>query len=91
MGCNHNVSRGKNIILLVVFDMRKRAPASEGDFLGVLSLGCVMENIWLTAQTLGVSVHIMSACEGVYGDLKNLLKIPIYMEYGFAYKLGYPA
>jgi len=42
--------RGGNTILLIIYDRRKRAPASEGDVLGFLSLGCVMENIWLMAQ-----------------------------------------
>ena len=29
-------------VMIVVYDRRKRAPASEGDFLGIMSLGCVM-------------------------------------------------
>jgi hypothetical protein len=32
-------------MLFVVYDPAKRAPASEGDFLGALSLGYVMENM----------------------------------------------
>jgi hypothetical protein len=32
-----------------VYDNRKRAPASEGDALGLISLGCVLENMRLTA------------------------------------------
>jgi len=82
--------RGGNIILLIFYDRRKRAPASEGDVLGFLSLGCVMENIWLTAQSLGISMHIMSAFGGVQKELKKILDIPEYMEFGFACKLGYP-
>ena len=30
---------------------RKRAPASEGDALGIMSLGCVMQNMWLMAES----------------------------------------
>jgi len=82
--------RGGNTILLIFYDRRKRAPASEGDVLGFLSLGCVMENIWLTAQSLGISMHIMSAFGGVQKELKKILNIPEYMEFGFACKLGYP-
>ncbi len=81
--------RGGNTILLIIYDRRKRAPASEGDVLGFLSLGCVMENIWLMAQSLGVSMHIMSAFGGVQKELKKILNIPEYMELGFACKLGY--
>jgi len=85
--------RGGQTILLVFYDARKRAPASEGDFLGILSLGCVMENIWLTAQELGIGVHIMSAFSGtdVQKQIKEILNIPEYMQLGFACKLGYPA
>ena len=82
--------RGGNTILLIIYDRRKRAPASKGDVLGFLSLGCVMENIWLTAQSLGVSMHIMSAFGVVQKELKKILNIPEYMELGFACKLGYP-
>ncbi len=82
--------RGGNTILLIIYDKRKRAPASEGDVLGFLSLGCVMENIWLMAQSLGVSMHIMSAFGGVQDEIKKILDIPEYMEFGFACKLGYP-
>jgi nitroreductase len=82
--------RGGNTILLVIYDGRKRAPASEGDVLGFISLGCVMENIWLMAQTLGISVHIMSAFNAVEEDLRRLLNFPDYMNIGFSLKLGYP-
>ena len=37
--------KGSPAVLVVVYDTRKRAPASEGDVLGILSLGCVMENM----------------------------------------------
>src|SRR5271157_5081251 len=33
-------------MLFMTYDPRRRAPASEGDFLGVISLGCVTENMW---------------------------------------------
>ena len=82
--------RGGNTILLVIYDKRKRAPAAKNDVLGFLSLGCVMENIWLMAQALGVSVHIMSAFSSVQKELRDTLNIPENMELGFALKLGYP-
>jgi nitroreductase len=84
--------RGSQTILIVVYDSRKRAPASEGDFLGILSLGCVMENMWLMAQSLGVSFHVMSvfSSSGVHEQLVRLLGIPTYMKIAFAVRLGYP-
>jgi len=39
------IINGSPTILIVIYDSRKRAPASEGDFLGIISLGCVMENM----------------------------------------------
>ena len=33
-------------ILFVLYDPSRRAPDSEGDFLGILSLGCAMERKW---------------------------------------------
>ena len=83
--------RGGNTILIVLYDERKRAPASEGDMLGFFSLGCVMENIWLMAQALGISVHIMSTFNSMQEELRNILKFPDYMKIGFSLKLGYPA
>jgi nitroreductase len=84
--------RGSQSILIVVYDSRKRAPASQGDFLGILSLGCVMENMWLMAQSLGVSFHVMSvfSSRGVREQLMKLLSIPTYMKIAFAVRLGYP-
>jgi len=77
-----------------VYDSRKRAPASEGDVLGVLGLGCVMENMWLVAQELGVGFQIMSVFgdyRGVGEEVKRILGIPDYMKISFACRLGYPA
>ncbi len=52
---------GGPVLLVVLYDSSKRAPASQNDALGFISLGCVMENMWLTAESLGLSFHIISA------------------------------
>ena len=84
--------RGSPLLLIVIYDSRKRAPASEGDVLGFISLGCVMENMWLMAQSLGLSVHILSVFSGdaVEKEVKRILNIPEYMKIAFALRLGYP-
>jgi nitroreductase len=84
--------RGSPVLLIVVYDARKRAPASEGDVLGLMSLGCVMENMWLMAQSLGISVQVLSvfSSDPVDRDVKRILKIPEYMRVAFALRLGYP-
>jgi nitroreductase len=84
--------RGSPAILVVTYDPGKRAPASEGDVLGMFSLGCVMENMWLMAQSLGVGFMIMSVFsgEGIEKELKKALKIPAHLKIAYACRLGYP-
>jgi nitroreductase len=80
------------VLLIVVYDSTKRAPASEGDVLGIMSLGCVMENMWLMAQSLGISMQILSVMSGdaVEDELRHLLGIPTSMKVAFGARLGYP-
>ena len=80
------------VVMVVVFDTRKRAPASEGDFLGAMSLGCVMQNIWLTATTLGIGMQIMSVFSSAHveEELHKILSIPSHLSIAFACRLGYP-
>jgi nitroreductase len=79
-------------VLIVLYNSRKRAPASEGDVLGFLSLGCVMQNMWLMSESLGISFQIMSAFSNktISNKLKQVLNIPKHMEIAFAVRLGYP-
>jgi len=51
-----------------------------------------MENMWLMAQSLGISVHILSVFSGdnVEKEVKRILHIPEYMKVAFAARLGYP-
>ena len=80
------------LMLVVVYDPKKRAPASEGDFLGILSLGCAMENMWLMANSLGIGFHILSSLssETVEKEVKNILNIPNNLIIAFTCRLGYP-
>jgi nitroreductase len=80
------------VVAIVVYDTRRRAPASEGDFLGIMSLGCVMENMWLTAEALGIGMQIMSvfSAEHVEHELRKILSIPEHISIAFACRLGYP-
>jgi len=80
------------VMLIVVYDPGKRAPASEGDFLGILSLGCLMENMWLMANSLGISFHIISSLSSdtVEKEVKGILHIPENLKIAFSCRLGYP-
>lgn len=83
---------GSPTLLIVVYDPRKRAPGSKGDVLGIISLGCVMENIWLTAEALGVGFQVMSVFSGedVERQVKRALGVPEHMKIAYAIRLGYP-
>jgi len=76
---------------LVLYDPSRRAPASEGDFLGIISLGCVMENMWLMANSLGINFHIVSSLSnGPYEKkIKELLGIPKNLVIAYSFRLGY--
>ena len=76
-------------LLVVIYDPSRRAPASEGDFLGIMSLGCVMENMWLAAEALGLGLQIVSSL-GSSADVKSLLGIPEGLVVAFSCRLGHP-
>jgi len=79
------------VLLVVVYDPVKRAPASKGDTLGFMSLGCVMENMWLMASSLGLSFHIVSSFNdgAVETKVKRILGIPKNLKIAFTCRLGY--
>jgi nitroreductase len=81
------------VLLVVVYDPKKRAPASKGDFLGTIGLGCVMENMWLMAQSLGIGFQVLSSISnrGVENKVKKLLNIPKKLKIAFSIRLGYPS
>lgn len=89
----HHTLQGAPVVLIVLHDVRRRAPASDGDVLGQISLGCVVQNMWLMAQSLGVGFQVMSvfARPGVESQVKEMLAVPERMKIAFAVRLGYPA
>jgi nitroreductase len=80
-------------LLVVLYDPGKRAPASEGDFLGIISLGCMMENLWLMANSLGVDFQIISSLASgtVEKEVKRILAVPENLKIAFTVRLGYAA
>jgi nitroreductase len=78
--------------MFVIYDSGKRAPASEGDFLGIMSLGCVMQNMWLMAYSLGLGIQIVSslASEESVIELRKILKFKLPWKIGFVIRMGYP-
>ncbi len=84
--------RGSPTLLMIFYDPTKKAPASVVDVYGFMSLGCLMENIWLAAEALGVSVQILSlsATESVEKELKQILAVPESLKIAYTVRLGYP-
>jgi len=89
-GLGKQVSNGP-VLLLILYNPARRAPASEGDFLGVMSLGFMLENLWLMATAQGVNVHIVSAFgnEPLTSEVKKLLGIPSELMITLGVRLGY--
>jgi len=86
------VRRGP-VLLIILYDPNRRAPASEGDFLGVMSLGFMLENMWLTAAAYGIGFHILSVLgnEPLAAEVKKTLGIPRHLHIALSCRLGYPA
>jgi nitroreductase len=78
-------------LLIVLYDPSRRAPASEGDFLGAISLGCMTENLWLAASSLGIDFHIVSSLANApaEAEVKRMLAIPAHLKIVFGIRLGY--
>jgi len=78
---------------IVLYDPKRRAPASVNDFLGAISLGCMMENVWLMAETLGLGFHVVSALSApaMEKEIRRMLRIPRHLRIAFSFRLGYPA
>ncbi len=79
------------VLGIVLYDPSRRAPASEGNFLGVISLGCVMENMWLMANSLGIDLHIVSSLSNSPSEksIKKLLGVPEELIIAYSFRLGY--
>jgi nitroreductase len=84
--------QGSPVLMILIYDPNKRAPASEGDSLGFMSIGCAMENMWLTAESLGIGFHVISSFGNaeVEMEARRILAIPKSMKIAFAIRLGYP-
>jgi nitroreductase len=79
------------VLGIVLYDPTRRAPDSKGDFLGIVSLGCVMENMWLMASALGMHFHIVSSLssKAMEKEIKKLLHIPKPLVIAYSFRLGF--
>jgi nitroreductase len=81
------------VLLVVLYDSSIHSPDSKGDALGLMGLGCVMENMWLMSQSEGLGMHILTVFRNgaVEKQVQHTLQIPPLMKIAFACSLGYPA
>lgn len=79
------------LLLIVLYDGTRRAPGSERDLVGHMGLGCVMENMWLMAEALGIGFRVLTVISDspVEREVKKVLRTPPHMKVGFACALGY--
>ena len=91
-----DIVQGGPLLLVVLYNAEERAPASEHDALGFISLGCVMQNIWLMAESLGLGLHIISAFSSnmvgnaVEDEVRRILGFPTPLRIAFTCRIGYP-
>ncbi|HET9623240.1 MAG TPA: nitroreductase family protein [Kofleriaceae bacterium] len=79
---------GAPMLIAVVFDPGAAAP---GDPHGMISLGCVLENLWLAASACRLDVQIMSglAAAATAPEVKRVLGIPAAWQIAYALRLGH--
>ena len=82
---------GAPMFIVVVFDASERAPDSEADVQGMISLGCVVENMWLAAHTCHLDVQLVSAIAGTEAELevRRQLGIPPPWRIALGLRLGH--
>lgn len=85
--------RNTPALVVVLYDRAKRAPGSDRDILGLIGLGCVLENMWLMSDALGIGFHVLTifSDSSVEKEIKKLLAVPDNMKVAFACGIGYPA
>lgn len=85
------VVAGAPLVIVVVYDPTRRAPASEGDQLGLISLGCVLENMWLIAAAARLDAQVVSAFAtgGAEPEVKRVLGVPSAWRVAFALRVGH--
>jgi nitroreductase len=80
------------VLLVVLHNSAVHAPDSKGDALGLMGLGCVMENMWLMSESEGLGMHILTVFRdgSVEKEVQRVLDIPAAMKIAFACSVGYP-
>jgi nitroreductase len=89
---SHNQLLNCAALIIIVYNPATRAQASAGDFLGIMSIGCVLENMRLMATKFGIGFHVVSALSDNKAEttIKQMLNIPDHLKIAISFRLGYP-
>jgi nitroreductase len=82
---------GAPTLVVVVFDPTTHAPDSEHDVLGMMGLGCMLENMWLVAQVLHLDFQVLStfAAADVAPAVEAVLGIHRPWRIAYALRIGH--
>ncbi|GAA5529368.1 nitroreductase family protein [Herpetosiphon gulosus] len=83
---------GSPLILGITLDKSEYKPDDLSGMYSLLSLGAVMQTIWLTATSLGIGMQFISTpmeVEGQWEKITKLLQIPDEHSLMVLYRLGY--
>jgi nitroreductase len=83
---------GSPLILGITLDSAEYRPDDLSGMYSVISLGAVMQTIWLTATALGIGMQFISTpmeVEGQWERIATLLHIPAEHKLMVLYRLGY--
>src|SRR5271165_4791809 len=74
------------VLLVVLYDSSIHSPDSKGDAIGLMGLGCVMENMWLMSEAEGLGMHVLTVFRNgaVEKQVQQALHIPPHMKIAFA-------
>jgi nitroreductase len=79
-------------LLIVVYDVRLGTATADAASEDLMSLGCVMQNMWLMTESLGISMQVLTGlgATAVESRVRSILDIPQHLRIAFAARLGYP-
>jgi nitroreductase len=80
---------GAPLLIFVLHDPSRRPPGT--DLLGPISLGCVLENMWLAATAAGLDVQLLTTITeaDVADEIARVLRVPASLRVAFALRVGH--
>lgn len=80
---------GAPCLIVVTFDPGRQPGGGTRAMLDVIGLGCVLENMWLAATSLGLDVQVLSSLGAVPQEAAHVLGIPDHWTIAYTLRLGH--